>query len=38
MKSAETKAFWCVYRILKEKHPAWTNKKLMYVTHKLVNK
>lgn len=38
MKSVENKAFWHVYRILKEKHPTWSTKKLVYITHKLMNK
>lgn len=32
------KTFWIVYNHLRKKYPHWSTKKLVYITHKLMNK
>lgn len=32
------KKFWFIYSCLKKKYPLWSTKKLVYITHKLMNK
>ena len=32
------KRFWSIYFCLKNKYPLWSNKKLVYITHKFMNK
>lgn len=32
------KNFWLIYSRLKKNYPLWSTKKLVYITHKLVNK